>query len=179
MRLVRHEIGEHVPDVERQIPPYVTGRRRDPAIGRETQSEESFDTGAASFQRGDELPRPYAVVVDASRCGDAVFAPERLHPPAPGVVKVRSNRPNRALRCAGNRDMPNRRRQTLEELDGDPVIRAPGSKEARLDTAGWSKPQVTQLPLKKLQIVLRQRVLVMEADGLVSELPASGALAGP
>ena len=125
MRLVGHEIGQHVRHVKREIPPYVTIRRRDGAMCREPQLEESLDAGAAPFQRDDELPGRHAVVIHASRSGDAMLTSQGLHPPASGIVKVRRNRANRALRRAGNSDIPKRTRQTLDELHGDPVARAP------------------------------------------------------
>ena len=116
MRLVGDEIGEHVRHVKREIPPYVTIRRRDGAICREPQLEESLDAGAAPFQRGDELPGRHAVVIHAGRSGDAMLTPQRFDPPTSGIVKVRRNRANRTLRRAGNSDIPKRTRQMLDEL---------------------------------------------------------------
>src|SRR5262245_37549309 len=102
-----------------------------------------------------------------------------MNPPASGVVKVRSNRADCTLRRAGNCHIPERRRQALDELDGDPVIRSPGAKEARLEEiACWSKPQIRQLPLKELQIALRQGIRVLQAKSLVRELPTGGAFPG-
>jgi len=116
MRLVRHEIGQHVRHVKREIPPYVTIRRRDGAICREPQLEESLDAGAAPLQRGDELPGRHAVVIHAGRSGDAMLTPQRFDPPTSGIVKVRRNRANRTLRRSGNSDIPKRTRQMLDEL---------------------------------------------------------------
>jgi len=178
MRFVRHEICQHVPDVEREIPPYVRFRRWDVAICREAQVKESFDAGAAPFQRGHELAGRHAVVIHAGRSGDAVLMSQRLDPPASGVVKVRSNRADCTLRRTGNCQIPERRRQALDELDSDPVIRPPGGKEARVKIARRRKPQIGQLLMKELQIVLRQRIRVLQAEGFVRELPRSGALIG-
>ena len=161
MRLVGHEIGQYVRHVKREIPPYVTIRRRDGAICREPQLEESLDASAAPFQRGDELSGRHAVVIHASRSGDAMLTSQRLEPPASGIVKVRRNRANRTLRRAGNGDTPKRTRQTLDELYGDPVARAPGTQEARLPIVPLIKGQAMQLPLKELQIVLRNGIRVM------------------
>ena len=133
MRFVGYEIGQHVRDVKREIPPYVVIRRRHGAICRESKLEERLDAGAAPFQRRHERPGRDAVVIHPSGSGDAVLTPERFHPPTSGIVQVRSNRANRTLRRAGNGDIPKRARQTLDELDGDPVIRAPGSKKHRSD----------------------------------------------
>ena len=178
MRFVCHEIRQHVPDVEREIPPHVAFGRGNAAICREPQAEESFDAGAAAFQRGYELPRRYTMVIHAWGSGNAVLTSQRFDPPASGVVKVRTDRANSPLRRAGNRDIPECRRQIRHELAGNPVIRAPRSKEVRLDLA-WQRPYVTHVPLKELQIVLRQRIRIMQAKSLGRELPTRGALSGP
>src|SRR5262245_44516626 len=99
-----------------------------------------------------------------------------MNPAASGVVKVRSNRADCALRRAGNCHIPERRRQTLDELDGDSVIRSPGGKETRLEIALWT--QIGELSLKQLQIVLRQGIRVLQAKSLVRELPTGGAFPG-
>src|SRR6266542_3786193 len=101
------------------------------ASGGEAQLEKCFHAGAAPFQCGNDLARSDAIVVDASRRGDAVLAAERLDPHAAGVVKVSGNRADRAPRSAGSRDVPKRGRQTLDELRGDAVVRSPGGEEAR------------------------------------------------
>jgi hypothetical protein len=168
-----------VRNVKGQIPPYVRFRQRDSAICREAQLEERFDTSAAPFQRGHELPRRNAVVIHTRGSRDAVLTSQRRDPPASGVVKMRANRADCTLRRPGNCHIPERRRQTLDELDRDPVIRSPGGKKARLEVVRWRKPQMRQLPLKELQIVLRQRIRVLHAKSLVRELPTSGAPAGP
>ena len=110
MRFVCHEIRQHVPDVEREIPPHVAFGRRKAAICREPEFEESFDAGAAAFQRGYELPWRHTMVIHAIGHSNAVFTSERLNPPASGVVKVRSDCANGALRRAGNRELPEGRR---------------------------------------------------------------------
>jgi len=116
MRLVRHEIGQHVRHVKREIPPHVTIRWRDGTIGREPQLEKSLDAGGAPFQRGDELSRRHAVVIHPIGSDDAMLTSQRLDPSASGIVKMRDNRSNRTLRRAGNGDIPKVTRQTLDEL---------------------------------------------------------------
>jgi hypothetical protein len=57
---------------------------------------------------------------------------KRLDPTAPGVVKVSSDPADRALRRPRNNEIPERRRQALDELDRDPVVRPPSGKETHL-----------------------------------------------
>jgi hypothetical protein len=178
MCLVGDEIGQHVPHVKREVPPYVTVRRRDRSIRREPELQKILDAGAAPFQRGHELPGRRAVVIHASSGDNPVLTAQRLHPTASGIVKVRSNRANRTLRRAWNDDIPHGPGQMFDQLDRDPVVRAPGRKKAQLHIARRTKPQVRQLLVKELEIVLRHRIRVMAADGLGGELSTSGALAG-
>ena len=105
MAFMRHEIREHVADIEGQVAPDVSFRRWDlPARGK-TQLEQCFHSLAAPFQRRHELPPCDATMIDARRGRDAVFAAERFEPPAAGVVEVGGDRADRAVRSR-HRDVP-------------------------------------------------------------------------
>lgn len=128
---MRHEIGQHVANVERKIAPDVSLRRRDLIFVSKAEFEESLHPGATAFQCGNKLPRRNAVVIDARRRDNAVLATERLKPAAPGVVEVRGDSADRPLRYAGNRDVPECWWQGLDELHRDAVIGPPSSEQAR------------------------------------------------
>src|SRR4029079_19453997 len=55
MRLVGDEISQHVPDVEREVPPDVALRQRDLAARCESELEKGLDTPAALLQRNHKL----------------------------------------------------------------------------------------------------------------------------
>ena len=86
------------------------------------------------------------MVVDARRCRNAVLPAEYLDPPAPGVVKVSSDRTDRALRRRGDRHVPKRQGQPLDEPSRDSVIlRHAASKLAlRSVCAGMRRNNVTR-----------------------------------
>jgi hypothetical protein len=135
MRFVCDEIRQHMADIEREIPPHVAFGRRKAAICREPEFEESFDAGAAAFQRGYELPRRHLMVIDASGRRNAVFTSQRLNPPASGVVEMRSDGADSTLRRTRNRELPQRPRQFCDELARHPVVRPPRANEVRFDSA--------------------------------------------
>jgi hypothetical protein len=72
------------------------------------------------------------MVIDTRGSRNAMLTPERLDPTTPGVVKVGSDRADRAPRYSWNSEIPERRRQALDELDRDTVICPPCGKETRL-----------------------------------------------
>src|SRR5262245_31856850 len=102
MSFVRHEVGQHVPDVKREIAPYIAFRRWDLAFCGKAQLEKSLDPGATSFQRGGDLPGRDIMVIDANGRRNAVLPSERFDPTTPGVVKVGGDRADRALRRPRN-----------------------------------------------------------------------------
>src|SRR5439155_25684563 len=98
MAFMRHEIREHVADIEGQVAPDVYFRRWDlPARGK-TQLEQCFHSLAAPFQRRHELPPCDATMIDSRRGRDAVFAAVRFEPAAAGVGEVGGDRADRAVR---------------------------------------------------------------------------------
>jgi hypothetical protein len=135
MSLVRHEVGQHVSDVKREIAPDIALRGWDLAFCIKAQLEKSLDPGATQFQRGNELPGRDTSVIDPRGSRNAVLPSERLDPHAPGVVKVGSNRADRALWHPRNCVIPECRGKALDELNRDPVIRPPGGNETRLQIA--------------------------------------------
>jgi hypothetical protein len=132
MPFVRHEVGENVPNVERQVAPDITLRRWDSTITRKAEIEQRLDPGAAPFQRGHQLPRRHTLMIDARGSQDTVLAPERFDPHTPDVVQVRRNRTDRTPRHAWNSEVPERRRKALDELNGDAVVRPPGCNKTGL-----------------------------------------------
>lgn len=121
-----------MPDVKGEITPDIAFRWRDSAFCSKAQLKKSLDSGAASFQSGAEAPRRDTMVIDASGSRNAMLASKRLDPPTPGVVKMGSDRADRALRRSWNSEIPELRGQALYELDRDPVICPPSGKETRL-----------------------------------------------
>jgi len=124
-----------VADIEREIAPDIPLRRWDSTACCQSQREKSLYAGAAQPQRSRELSRRHTMVIDATGSSDAVFAPERLHPAAPGVMDVSGDRADRAARHCRDREIPERRRQLLDEVDGDAIVRPPRTNETGLQFA--------------------------------------------
>ena len=66
---------------------------------------------------------------------------ERLHPHTPSIVKVGSDRADRALLRPRNGHTPHRLWQVLDELDGDAVVRPPNVQEVLLQIEWWSQSE--------------------------------------
>ena len=69
--LVRDEIGEHMPNVERQVAPYISLRRRDLSACRNPKLEKLLDTATTPLQRYQQTPTRDLAPVDSS--GNAVL----------------------------------------------------------------------------------------------------------
>jgi hypothetical protein len=132
MSFVRHEVGQQMPDVEREIAPHVALGWRDlPSCGK-AELEQRLHSAATALQCGHELARGDTMVVDAGGGGNSMLPPERLDPAAAGVVEVGSYSADRAPRGARNSDIPERRRQVLDKVDRHAVVRPPRGQQARL-----------------------------------------------
>jgi len=129
VRLVGHEVREHVADVERQVAPDIPLRRRYLPGGREPQTEKILNPLPAAFQRSHELASPHAMMVHTVGRSQTVLAPERLDPSASAVVDMRRNHPNGAVGHVRNLGVPERGREVLNEGDVDPVVGAPGGDD--------------------------------------------------
>src|SRR5262245_10214671 len=102
-----------MPEVEREVAPHVAFRRRD--LPASAQVKKGLHSGAAPFQRGNELTWGDAAVIDAGGNAQPVLSAERLDPHTPGVVKVSGDSAYRPPRRPWNRELPQRRRQVSDE----------------------------------------------------------------
>ena len=78
VRLVSHEISEHVSYVERKVTPDVGRRPRDGATRFTSKGEEPEDALAASLQGRHQLPAPDPSPVDTAGHRDSQFRPRVL-----------------------------------------------------------------------------------------------------
>lgn len=76
-------------------------------------------------------------MIEAGRYRDAVLPAERLDPHTPDVVKVSGYRTDRAPRRPRQGKIPQRRRQILDKLRRDPVVRSPGREHGCAEIEVW------------------------------------------
>lgn len=140
---VRDEVRHYVTKIKREVAPGVSLRRRDFASGGQPELKKGFHPGAAPLQRGHELRRCHAMVIDANRRLDAMLPAQRLDPHAPGIVNVSGDGAHRTLPYPRNRLVPERRRQPLNELHGDAVVGPPRGEQAcsRIGLQSHAEPQ--------------------------------------
>jgi hypothetical protein len=129
VRLVSHEIGQHVPYVERKIAPDVGRRPRDRATRFTAEGEEPEDALAAPPQGRYQFPAPDPASVDAARHRDPQFLAQSLDPRAPGIVDVAGDHANRSARRTRDSRRPQPRRQVLHQEDRDPIAGPPGVED--------------------------------------------------
>jgi hypothetical protein len=102
MRLMRDEVGQDMPDVQRQITPHVRPGWWYATPPLATQSQKSGHAATASLQSRAQFPGSNGPVIHPLRGDDAVRMAQGLDPGAPRVVKMGSNRPDRAGRHSGD-----------------------------------------------------------------------------
>lgn len=115
MPFVRHEIREHMADIEWQIAPHVRFGRRNMASRSQSEFEERLYAGATALESRQQFPACSLSRIDERRCTNAMLLPERPDPACSSIVEMRSNHANRALRCPRDRHVPQRRRKMLDE----------------------------------------------------------------
>jgi len=125
---VRDEVGQNVADVERKIAPDISFGWRDLISVSKSELEKRLHRRATAFQRDNQVSRINLMMIDTRWRRDTVLPAERLKPPAPGVVEMSSDGTDGPPRDAWNRYIPERRRQGLDELRRDAIIRAPGGE---------------------------------------------------
>jgi hypothetical protein len=125
MGFVRHEVGEDVSDIEREIAPGIGGGGRDAAASVTAQGEQTQDAPAASAQGGRQDPAAHAMPIDAARSRDAELIAQGLDPAAPGVVKVGRHHADAAPGSAGDGALPQLERDMLDQENGQPVAGPP------------------------------------------------------
>ena len=120
MRLVRHEVREDVPDVERQVAPHVAAGRRHVAARRQSECEETFDAVAAAPQCRRQLPARDMTTIDAIGTVYAVLAAKRPDPAAARIVQMGGDHP--VLCAAGTpaRRLPTIHLATAESGESSP-----------------------------------------------------------
>ena len=129
--LVRHEIGQHVADVQRQVAPHVRLRRRHLAASRDAELEKRLDAVTAPPERGQQLSAPDPSPVYQSGYWNPVWLAERLQPRAPGVMQMRRDHAHRTSWRSRNGDVPQRLRQMLDDVRGNAAVRPPRGKHRR------------------------------------------------
>lgn len=129
--LVRDEVRQHMRDVERQVAPYITLRRRHTASRGDAQLKERFDARATPPESREQLTAPHLAEIDQDGNRQPMFLAERPEPPAPGVMKVRRNHSHCAPWRTGNRRIPECHREVLNEVRSHAAIGSPGSQEHR------------------------------------------------
>src|SRR5437762_1818038 len=106
MGLVRDEVREDVPNVQRKVLPDIRFRRRDPAPVGEPKRQQRFDTSTAELQRRNELATADGKQVDQRRSRDPVLRAKGFDPAAPRIVKMGGNRANPPSSYPGNGGLP-------------------------------------------------------------------------
>ena len=127
--LMRDEVCQDMGDVQRQVAPDVGFRRRHVASCLNAEREERLDPPATAVQGGKQLASRNRAAIDRDGDRDPVFPAERLEPHAPGVVEMPRDHADRAPRRPWNGGIPNRGRQMLYEVRGDPAVCPPGGQE--------------------------------------------------
>lgn len=131
MRLVRHEVREDVPDVERQVAPHVAAGRRHVAARRQSEFEETFDAVAAAPQSRRQLPARDMTTIDAIGDRDAVLAAKRPDPAAARIVQMGGDHPYCAPRGTRHGDFPQSIWQLLNQASRHLVAGSPGRQQRR------------------------------------------------
>ena len=127
--LVRDEIGEHMPNVERQVAPYIGLRRRDLSACRNPKLEKLLDTATTPLQRYQQTPTRDLAPVDSSGNGDPVLLAERLEPHAPRVVHVPRNHADSAPWFSRNRSIPDYGWKLFDEMGRNEAVRPPRGED--------------------------------------------------
>src|SRR5437588_6408492 len=120
-----------MPNIQRQVTPYIGLRRRDPSACRYPQLEKRLDTPATSLQSQEQTPTRHLPAIDELRCGNSVFLAESPDPPAPGVVQMGGDRTNCAPWFSRNRSVPEHGWKLLDEVGGNEAVRPPRGEDRR------------------------------------------------
>ena len=96
MGVMGDEVGQDMPDIERQVAPRVGLRGRDPTASGAPQLQEGRDATATAYEGRDELPAGDGPLVHPGRGDDPVLMPQGLYPPTPRIVEVAGDHSNGA-----------------------------------------------------------------------------------
>jgi hypothetical protein len=129
MSFVRNEIGQHVPDVEWQVPPYIILGRRDPATVTAPQLQQRSQAATAALERGNELPPRDEPVIHSCGRDDPEVVAEGSDPIASRVVQVGANSPDRSSRNARDGRGPVHRWNVFNQRLGDTTVGIPGGQD--------------------------------------------------
>jgi len=129
--LMRHEIGQHVPHVQRQVAPDIGLRGGNLSACRDAEFEKFLDTPAAPLQGGEQAAARYPPKIDERGYGKSVLVAESPEPPAPGVVEMGGNRAKCASWYPGNRGVPQHGWKLLHEVGSHEAVRPPRGED------GW------------------------------------------
>ena len=127
--LVSYEIGEDVSHVERKIAPDIGRDHRDPATLLTAEGDQAEDTPTAPLQGRYQLPTADAVPVDHAGHWDPLLLAQGLDPPAPAIVDVGGDHPDRSSRRPRHGSGPQLGRQVLDKEDRHPIVGAPGTED--------------------------------------------------
>jgi len=129
--LVRHEIRQDVPDVQREVPPHIRLRRWHLAACGDAQFQKLLDAPAALPESGEESSALDLPQIDERRNRKPVLPAESPEPTAAGIVKMRGDQADGAPGDSRNWRVPQHGWQLLDEVGGNPAIRPPRSKHGR------------------------------------------------
>ena len=137
MRLMRHEVGQNMPDVQRQIAPNVGLGWRHATAMLTAQSQKSGDAPAAPLESGAQLPSGDSAVIHPCWGDDPMLMAQGLDPRAPRVVDMGSDRPDRAARDSWDGRGPEDRGNVLDEVVCDATVGSPSSQDRVLQIERW------------------------------------------